>query len=64
MLSVLICKKQEVFSAFVKEIKLLASISHPNIVTFLGIYLDNDILYLVTELMDTDLRAILNQLDR
>jgi hypothetical protein len=54
---------QEVFSSFVKEIKLLASISHPNIVKFMGIYLDNDVLYLVTELMDTDLRAILSQLD-
>ncbi len=54
---------QEVFSSFLKEIKMLASISHPNIVTFLGIYFDSDTLYLITELMDTDLSGILSQLD-
>jgi serine/threonine protein kinase len=54
---------QEVFSSFLKEIKMLASISHPNIVTFLGIYFDHETLYLITELMDTDLAGILAQLD-
>ena len=53
----------DVFSSFLKEIKLLASITHPNIVQFRGILLKDQRLYLITELMDTDLTQLLSQLD-
>lgn len=52
-----------VFGKFLQEIKLLASVKHPNVVEFFGILVKEDNLYMLTELMDTDLAAILSNLD-
>lgn len=52
-----------VFSSFAKEIKILSSVNHPNIIKFVGVLVKDDHFFLVTELMDTDLSGILSQLD-
>lgn len=53
----------ENFGTFLKESKILASISHQNIVHMIGLLQKEEYLYLVTEMMDTDLLGILDQLD-
>jgi serine/threonine protein kinase len=42
----------EVFSSFAKEIKLISSVHHPNIVSFIGTVYMDDRLWLITELLD------------
>lgn len=51
------------FAAFAKEVKLIASVRHPNIVSFVGIVFKEERLWMVTELMDADLSAVADQLD-
>jgi hypothetical protein len=46
--------EDEIFISFLKEIKLLSSVDHPNIVKFIGIVVpeDRSKVFLLTELMD------------
>jgi serine/threonine protein kinase len=44
---------------FLREICFLRELDHPNIVKVLEIILTDDILYLVFELVDTDLKDVM-----
>ena len=50
--------EQENVVSFLKEIKLLSSVKHKNIVEFIGVMfsVNNKRIWLITELMDTDLK--------
>ncbi len=45
----------DAFADFAKEIKLTSAVAHPNIVAFVGVVVKDEQLWLVTELMDSDL---------
>lgn len=53
--SVLAGVSPDAFADFAKEIKLTSAVAHPNIVAFVGVLVKDEQLWLVTELMDSDL---------
>ncbi len=53
--SVLASVSPDAFADFAKEIKLTSAVAHPNIVAFVGVLIKDEQLWLVTELMDSDL---------
>ncbi len=59
------CSLDDNVTQFAKEIKLLSVMKHKNIIEFIGILILNteQKLYLVTELMDTDLSKVMKQLN-
>ena len=47
------------FSRFVREIKLTATIQHKNIISFVGVLVEEQSLYLCTEYLETDLAKVI-----
>lgn len=52
----------KLFSNFIREIKLTSLISHANVLNFIGVLMQDDVLWACSELMDTDLTRVLGQL--
>ncbi len=52
----------KLFANFLREIKLTSLISHPNVLNFIGVLMQDDVLWACSELMDTDLRKVMGQL--
>ena len=51
------------FADFLREIKITSLISnHPNVLTFIGVCLKDEVLWSCSELMDTDLTKVVSQL--
>lgn len=50
-----------VFCSAVREAELLSSLDHPNIVRFLGCFVAQDCLHIVTEIAQSSLEDVINQ---